>query len=224
MPKANTSAVLGRSSQPKGKVRPDRPIVPVAVQNLVPTEPDGSDVYPVQIYWPTVDNNGMAPDNPLPPHIRQFLKAQNLPQNWVRPFLSDLREHGLLQHAVDYSGTTREVVQVHRRQNTLFAYAYDDAMLKASEALEMVARDRAMEYSDPLMIFLLKGTNPDKFGDKISVRTESEVRSRVTELAGKFGIDANELLDLAQEILENWDPVSSAIDVSTPPGVSDAAG
>jgi len=172
------------------------------------------DQYPRSIMWPTADNDGTDLDRPLSPNIRRFSKRQNQPENWVGPFLDDLCQNGLLIHAVEFSATTREVVMAHRRQNRIFASAYEDALLKASEKLERVARDRAIEYSDPLMMFLLRGTNPDKFGDRISIRTESEVRSRVTELASKFGLDPGELIDLAQEIMENWDPIQHAEDVT----------
>lgn len=172
------------------------------------------DQYPENILWPVADNPGTDPTNPLPPNIRRFTKAKNQPEWWVGPFLQDFADNGLLMHALDVAGTTREVVMMHRRQNVIFAHAYEDAALRSSERLEMAARERALEYSDPLMIFLLKGTNPDKFGDKVSVRTESQIKDRVTELATKFDLDPNELLDLATEILEKWDPATLAEDVT----------
>lgn len=169
------------------------------------------DHYGGEIMWVTA---ATPPDDPTPAGMRVFTVERNKPQNWVPIFLEDLAANGLLVHACEVAGTTREVVHTHRRQNTVFAEAYQDALLKASEKLERVARDRAVEYSDTLMVFLLKGTNPDKFGDKLSIRTESEVRQRVSDLATKMGLDPEELLTLATEILANWDPVANAVDVT----------
>lgn len=172
------------------------------------------DRYPEQIYWPTVECAGDDPKSPLPPNIRRFTKVVNQPKHWLRPFLDELASTGLLQRSCDIAGVTREVVMIHRRQNTLFAYAYEDAMLRSTEKLELAARERALEYSDPLMIFLLKGNNPDKFGDKISVRTETQVRNKVNELAEKMGLDPDEILALATEILENWTDTPDVIDIT----------
>jgi len=185
---------------------------PFSVPEVRVTEILGS--YPENIFWPVADNPGTDHNNPLSPNIRQFIKAKNLPQHWVGPFLQDFAENGLLMHAIEVSGTTRDVVMIHRRQNVIFAHAYEDAALRSSEKLEMAARERALEYSDPLMMFLLKGTNPDKFGDKVSVRTESQIKDRVTDLASRFDLDPDELIDLATEILEKWDPLNTAEDVT----------
>lgn len=168
--------------------------------------------YPEMVWWPTVE---VGPTDPIPAGVRHLgFKPKNDPKRWVPVFLENLQQKGLVINSCEVAGITREVALIHRRQNTLFAEAWTDALLKASERLESVAIDRAVQYSDSLMMFLLKGSNPDKYGDKLSIRTEAEVRGRVAELARNMGLDPDELLTLAVEIMANWDPVAAAKDIT----------
>ena len=81
-------------------------------------------------------------------------------------------------------GVSRQHVNHLRRTRPQFAKDWDDAMQKATDALEEAARGRAMDgyqrpvyqrgelvgyetcYSDALMITLLKAHRPEKFRDK----------------------------------------------------------
>ena len=81
-------------------------------------------------------------------------------------------------------GVSRQHVHHLRRTNKDFAKSWEDAIDRATDALEAEARRRAMEgfkrpifyqgekvgdetlYSDPLMITLLKAHRPEKFREK----------------------------------------------------------
>lgn len=69
-----------------------------------------------------------------------------------------------------------------------YAWINDDPEFKAqaeaaieagTDRLEDVARRRAMNQSDTLLIFLLKGRRPDKFKDRLESKQENDVTVRV---------------------------------------------
>jgi hypothetical protein len=63
-----------------------------------------------------------------------------------------------------------------RNRDTEFAAAWDAAIESGTDKLEDVARKRAVNQSDTLMIFLLKGRRPAKYRE----RHEFEHKGNVT--------------------------------------------
>ena len=107
-----------------------------------------------------------------------------------KPFLDAFRSCGNISHACRLTGVGRQTVTDWRKADSAFAAAYLEAELEAADLLETEARRRAVEgttrvkfgpkgeplidpetgkyyaereYSDTLLIFLMKGANPQKY-------------------------------------------------------------
>jgi hypothetical protein len=103
---------------------------------------------------------------------------------------------------------SRSSVYEHRATDLAFAAAWDAAIEEGTEYLEQEARRRAVEgvrrertifyrgvpvgsevireYSDTLMIFLLKGRNPEKYAERHK-HEHADVRKEAEKLAAKYG-------------------------------------
>ena len=112
-------------------------------------------------------------------------------------FLTELAEHaGLVTKAAEATGITRMTAYNWRKADENFAAAWDQVIESAIEDLEHEARRRAFvrvekpvyqsgklvghiqEYSDTLLIFLLKAHRPEKYRDQVKV-TVQEVDSAI---------------------------------------------
>lgn len=113
-----------------------------------------------------------------------------------RSFLEGLG-HGLsISGAAKVAGVARSTVYEWRAADEAFAKAWDDALEEGSDILEDEALRRAVhgvsrqvaigsgprqkivdlvEYSDVLLIFLLKARRPERFRENVHVRTEGVV-------------------------------------------------
>lgn len=101
-------------------------------------------------------------------------------------FLAAYAEIGTITHAAMRAQVDRTTIYRWRDSDPVFAAALDEADLVAAERLEQEARRRAVEgvekpvwhkgqmvgsvreYSDTLLIFLLKGALPDKYRERVS--------------------------------------------------------
>ena len=128
---------------------------------------------------------------PLTPLFRgvcsgEFMKKADKKQTAEKRalFLEMLIDHGgNISAACEYSGLARCLVYEWERENEDFKIAFREAQRHGLEVLEDEARRRAFvgtekpvfhqgircgsikEYSDTLMIFLLKGGMPEKYKD-----------------------------------------------------------
>lgn len=109
-------------------------------------------------------------------------------------FIAELSVRGIVAHACLAAGVVRQTPYKWRAEDPEFAERWDTALENATDALEAEALRRAVdgtekpvyqggicvgyvrEYSDPLMLQMLKANRPDKHRDKSSV-----------ELTGKGG-------------------------------------
>ena len=57
-----------------------------------------------------------------------------------------------------------------------FARAWDSAMMLGIDSLEDVAKQRAVDGSDQLLIFLLRGLNPEVYGQRTQVDLNQNLR------------------------------------------------
>lgn len=146
------------------------------------------------------------------------------PINKQRAFLAAYRELGNIKSAAIAAGCDRSHVYQWRRDDPEFVTAMAEAAEEAIETLEAEARRRAVEgtvrpvfhqghecggvreYSDTLLIFLLKGAKPDKYRDNHAVNVSgqidatvnlnyarrapspAEVRERVVAAANRLGV------------------------------------
>ena len=112
-------------------------------------------------------------------------------KEWIGPFIQRLSETGNVSAACRKAKISRARVYEVREEDELFQAAWDEALIVATEALEMEARRRAMgylepvyqqgekvgsmrKYSDTLMIFLLKAHAPEKYRDRFDVTSGGE--------------------------------------------------
>lgn len=116
--------------------------------------------------------------------------------SWHEGFLVGLRNHANVRLACQVAGVKRRTAYEHRAKYPEFAEAWEDAVEDGIDALEAIARQRALQSSDTLMIFLLKAK---RYGTRVSVEHSGSLtmakdpQSRAEENAvlqkhGIFGI------------------------------------
>lgn len=116
---------------------------------------------------------------------------------WQRPFIQRLCETGNVTAACKKAKISRAEAYRSRDEDELFNAAWQEALVVATENLELEARRRAengvlepvfylgekvgsiRKYSDTLMIFLLKAHKPDTYRDNVKNDHSGEVVMRV---------------------------------------------
>jgi hypothetical protein len=123
-------------------------------------------------------------------------------------FIAHLSKHGVVSVAAKAAGTSRTEVYRERAEDKAFADRWNDALEQAGDMLEKEAIRRAYsgvmrpvyqggakvgsvrEYSDTLLIFLLKGARPGKFRENHRVEVSGPgggaipIREIVVERSG----------------------------------------
>lgn len=129
-------------------------------------------------------------------------------------FLEVLRQTGNISKACEVISLSRRTAYNWRAQDAEFAELWDDAIEAGYDLLEQEARRRAYrglvkkkfgkdgdpvidpatgqqyyerEYSDTLLIFLLKGGRPEKYRENIKQEQSGEIRIKV-----QYGNDGSE--------------------------------
>jgi hypothetical protein len=91
-------------------------------------------------------------------------KGQKGPDtSWHDAFLERLADIGVVAYAVQGLNVRRRTAYEHREKFPEFAKRWDEALDAATEKLEIECTHRARDYSDLLMIFLLKAHKPEKY-------------------------------------------------------------
>jgi len=112
--------------------------------------------------------------------------------------LDVLRKGHSISAACRAIGVSRTCIHAHRHAEPEFNALVEDALLEGGELLEDEARRRAVEgvdkpifgrdgrvlttvheYSDTLLIFLLKGRMPQKYKDRVQQEQSGDVTVRV---------------------------------------------
>lgn len=120
--------------------------------------------------------------------------ATRTPQkDWHSAFLGALSDGASITRAAEVAGVGRRTAFDHRQRDEAFALAWHDAAEAGADRLEDEARRRAAEgtvkpvyqggklvgeireYSDTLLIFLLKGKRPEVFRDNVKVEHSGSV-------------------------------------------------
>lgn len=130
-----------------------------------------------------------------------------------KAFLASFREHGNVSRACRAINLHRATLYVWKEHDTDFMLEYEQAEVEATEALESAAYERAVngvvqetpifhrgqqidtvvktEYSDTLLIFLLKARNPDKYRETIKTQgTVSGPNGGPVEVRQELGQDS----------------------------------
>ncbi len=113
-------------------------------------------------------------------------------------FLETLAECGNVSEACKVAVVSRDCVYRLRKADKEFAAQWENAIDIACDGLELEARRRAKEgwlepvhwqgmpcsvvrkYSDTLLIFLLKGANPEKYRERFDVAARQRVETEAT--------------------------------------------
>lgn len=123
----------------------------------------------------------------------------------IERFLEALRQSANVSHACQSIGVSRRAAYDRRNQDAIFAAAWDGAVQEAVDELEAEARRRALEgttrpvfykgeecggiqeYSDVLLIFLLKHLRPEVYNPlaHLAVRTVAEMSERMDALEAR---------------------------------------
>jgi len=93
-------------------------------------------------------------------------------------FLSELAQAQSVSCAARTTGVSRTAYYKLREADHVFKRNWQDALEQGVDALEDEAVRRALQGSDTLLIFLLKGAKPDKYRDNVHV--QQEVSGEVT--------------------------------------------
>jgi hypothetical protein len=91
--------------------------------------------------------------------------------DWTAAFLQALAEGATITTAAKAAGVGRASAYDRRKWDKEFAAAWDSAVEEATDELEAIAWKRAAEYSDQLLIFMLRAARPEKFKEKTQVET-----------------------------------------------------
>lgn len=115
---------------------------------------------------------------------------------WTAPFIQALAGGATVTQAAAQAGISRQHVYRYRGQDAEFDEAWQEVYEHGTERLEAEAFRRAVkgtqkpiyhlgkrvgsvrEYSDSLLMFLLKARKPDMYRERISVDDERERRER----------------------------------------------
>ena len=121
-------------------------------------------------------------------------------QRWQARFLEALAKTGIVSDACMASGVGRSRAYAWREQSPHFAGQWAEAERAATDALEAEALRRAAlgvrkpvfykgeicghveEYSDTLLIFLLKARDPERFRERASIEHSGEVSIRQSDI------------------------------------------
>lgn len=135
--------------------------------------------------------------------------------DWRDDFIEALRDSANVSAAAAKADISRQYAYRARKKFVTFAAQWDDALEEATDKLELEARRRAhdgtlkpvfyqgeergqiREYSDTLMIFLLKAHRPEKFRERYEVtgKLDAEIEHRFPDfeaaLERVYGDDAD---------------------------------
>jgi hypothetical protein len=84
-------------------------------------------------------------------------------RHWRHVFLDALAAHGIVTLAAQAAGIERATAYFLRQQDPTFAEEWKAALDLGVDMLEDVAKKRAYEGSDTLLIFLLKAHRPERY-------------------------------------------------------------
>lgn len=124
-------------------------------------------------------------------------KKVTVEKSWQERFLDQLRLVPNVTRACDVANISRQQAYRERGESETFAAAWEAALDEAIERLEYEMHRRAYEgtdkpviyqgeitdtykeFSDTLAIFLAKAHRPDKYRERVDVKTEGELIIKV---------------------------------------------
>jgi hypothetical protein len=132
-------------------------------------------------------------------------------------FLAAFAEHGTLTHAARAAATDRSSHYYWLEHDPEYPALFQSAAQRSNDALEREARRRAVEgtekpvyhngkvvgtireYSDVLLIFMMKGNMPSKYRERIDITMD--ISTEAKRVAAELGLDEATVLAEAEAIL-----------------------
>lgn len=132
-------------------------------------------------------------------------------------FLKAFAENGTLTHAAEAAGCDRSSHYYWMEHDPEYPALFTEAAHRANDSLEREALRRAVEgiekpvyqggkkvgsireYSDTLLIFLMKGAIPSKYRDRVDVSFDVSAEAR--RLADELGLDPAAVMAEAERIV-----------------------
>jgi hypothetical protein len=127
------------------------------------------------------------------------MSDQPWPLDWMPTFLLVFRNNANVKASCESAGISRVMAYKARKKYAGFRDAWDEALEDAVDMLEAAAWKRAQETSDFLLWRLLASLRREKYADKIDVTIN--IQQQAAELAEKYGLDAKEIVSMAEEIV-----------------------
>lgn len=124
------------------------------------------------------------------------------PEEARKRFLQAFERYGNVTRACKFARINRDTAYRWRQENEAFRHAWEHAREDAADTLEQEAWRRAVkgtkkpvyqggelvgeiqEYSDTLLIFLMKAANPAKYRESVKQEHEGEIRISITRRPG----------------------------------------
>ena len=116
--------------------------------------------------------------------------------DWTARFLELLKGTGNVTLAAQGAGIDRTTAYARAARDPAFAAAWRAAHEAAVDLLEGEARRRALAGSDGLLMFLLRGLRPERYGAKLDLQVD--LRHEAERTAERLGISVDEVLEAAE--------------------------
>ena len=133
--------------------------------------------------------------------------------DWAAKFLSLIADGATIKAACEGANIGRTKVYERRDNDETFRIALEEAIEASTEDLEEVARKRAKQKSDPLMMFLLRARRPDVYRE--NVNHSGSVRVRLAVAAAELSDD--ELAEIAAKAQQSDEPTGGGRTTAAPP-------
>jgi hypothetical protein len=130
----------------------------------------------------------VTPSNPV-----TRIRRQRRP-DWRPVFLRNLRATGIVSDAAAAAGIDRSTPYAAATRDAAFEAAWQMAAEEAVDGLEAEARRRAMNGSDQLLMFLLRGQRPERYRRE-TPDLRREIQREVERVAALQGIPVAEVLE-----------------------------
>lgn len=160
------------------------------------------------------------PKNLSYPEQVKAMKADEVKRR-QESFLHAYSLTGSLQHAEMASKISRQNHYLWMREDPTYKERFDRARVEAIDSLESEAFKRAMQGSDTLLMFLLKGNAPGKYRDSMKIDNNTTVTHihKDIDIDSLTAKDCEEILTLlaerAKPQLEEKPPEVKVISVET---------
>ncbi len=138
--------------------------------------------------------------------------------DWQDRFITAFAETGIVVDAAKAVGVGRSLVYAERDRNPDFKARWDAIEEWTTEELEQVAKRRARDGSDLLMIFLLKARRPAIYRENVKIEHGGKVSHEIEEgINEKIGALLGEI-DRLRDRLAEVEPVREAAPSGAAPG------